>query len=478
MKKYLLPAIVALIASNASAQNVGINTTGAAPDASAMLDISATNKGLLIPRVALTATNSVTPVTGATTSLLVYNTATAGTAPNNVTPGYYYWNGSAWQRLMTGNGSAWTTTGNAGTVAGTNFLGTTDAQSLDFRTNNTIRLRIANGNQVLANADGTAAAPFWSWVSGTNMGMYRIGANVLGFSTNSTERMRIFADGRVTVNSAAAFATSTFFSQATGNNDAVDGNAAGTGSAVYGQNTGTGIGVEGLSNNAAGQGMLAVNINTSGTGLISSGNNAALSYLIAGSGGSFNGVITGISASSSTGGIGEAVYTTQYGNVVRVNYWSGAQQFKINGVGTVSTIVKDLNNEEVTMYCPESPEVLFTDYGQGQLVNGKAHIELDPIFTKNVTINEKHPLRVFIQLEGDCNGVYVTNKTASGFDVIELQNGTSNVNFQWNVVCNRADEDFGNGRVSKNADARFEKANPKRQEAVVPEQTIKRLSDN
>jgi hypothetical protein len=44
------------------AQNIGINSTGAAPVASAMLDILATDKGLLIPRVALTATNAAGPV--------------------------------------------------------------------------------------------------------------------------------------------------------------------------------------------------------------------------------------------------------------------------------------------------------------------------------------------------------------------------------------------------------------------------------
>ena len=32
-------------------QNVGINSTGAAPDASAMLDVSSTTKGFLMPRM-------------------------------------------------------------------------------------------------------------------------------------------------------------------------------------------------------------------------------------------------------------------------------------------------------------------------------------------------------------------------------------------------------------------------------------------
>ena len=43
-----------LISSNLSSQSVGINITGATPSSSAMLDIDVTNKGLLIPRVAIT----------------------------------------------------------------------------------------------------------------------------------------------------------------------------------------------------------------------------------------------------------------------------------------------------------------------------------------------------------------------------------------------------------------------------------------
>jgi len=84
-----------------SAQNVGINADGSAPDNSAMLDVSSNDKGFLPPRIALTATNSASPVTSPAVGLLVYNTATAGSAPNNVAPGFYYWNGTAWISLIT-----------------------------------------------------------------------------------------------------------------------------------------------------------------------------------------------------------------------------------------------------------------------------------------------------------------------------------------------------------------------------------------
>ena len=87
---------------NASAQT-GIGTT--APNASAKLEVAATDKGFLPPRVALTASNAFSPIVGTAanaTGLLIYNTASAGAAPNNVVPGYYYWNGTAWIQISGG----------------------------------------------------------------------------------------------------------------------------------------------------------------------------------------------------------------------------------------------------------------------------------------------------------------------------------------------------------------------------------------
>ncbi len=81
----------------------GIGTT--TPNASAKLEVASTTQGFLPPRVALTATNVFSPIVGtssAATGLLVYNTASAGTAPNNVVPGYYYWNGTIWVQISNG----------------------------------------------------------------------------------------------------------------------------------------------------------------------------------------------------------------------------------------------------------------------------------------------------------------------------------------------------------------------------------------
>ncbi|MGI4750165.1 MAG: tail fiber domain-containing protein [Janthinobacterium lividum] len=132
-----------LFTRNTFAQNVGISSVSSfTPDASAALDVSYTSKGLLIPRVALTATNATGPISSPATSLLVYNTATAGASPYNVIPGYYYYNGSAWVMLTTSAQAAgfWSIIGNSGTSYPTNFLGTTDNYGLHFKTNGTHRL--------------------------------------------------------------------------------------------------------------------------------------------------------------------------------------------------------------------------------------------------------------------------------------------------------------------------------------------------
>lgn len=98
LKAFAFLAISCFVNTNLNAQNVGINATGAAPDGGAMLDIAATNKGLLIPRVNITNLATIAPIVGsATTSMLVYNTnATTG-------QGFYYWDGAQWVQFFAGN---------------------------------------------------------------------------------------------------------------------------------------------------------------------------------------------------------------------------------------------------------------------------------------------------------------------------------------------------------------------------------------
>lgn len=101
MKKLLLSAFVAfamLATTNTWAQQ-GFGTNQ--PDKSAAVDIVSSQRGLLIPRLNLVATNDATPIASTPAqSLLVYNNATAGSGTTAVTPGFYYWDGAKWVRFV------------------------------------------------------------------------------------------------------------------------------------------------------------------------------------------------------------------------------------------------------------------------------------------------------------------------------------------------------------------------------------------
>jgi hypothetical protein len=136
-------------------QNVLItDNTTSLPDGSSLLELNSTNKGLLIPRVTLQSTTDATTISSPAHSLLVYNTATAGSAPTNIIPGYYYNEGTTiapqWVRIFASNtaGGEWKLLGNANTNPTNNFIGTTDNQDLVFRTNNNEKVRVMSGGNV------------------------------------------------------------------------------------------------------------------------------------------------------------------------------------------------------------------------------------------------------------------------------------------------------------------------------------------
>jgi len=304
LKLTIASAMFVGLTYNSLAQNVGINGTGANPDNSAMLDVSATNRGLLMPRVALTATNVAAPVTAPATSLMVYNTATAGTAPNNVTPGYYYWDGTRWVRFAFGNPStneAWLITGNNGTLAPTTALGT------------------AMNNNFVGTRDNVSF--------------------VLG--ANNRERLRILNTGQIGVNVQAPWATSRFQVNALGGDDGVVVSASTTGDGVYAQNTGTGNAVTGISTNAIGFGVEAINADATGIALIGRTGTTVPLLFADGSGGAFSapligGSAIGRTATGSDGFIGAGnnttmVYTGTGGTGIAGTISGGAGAYGVMG---------------------------------------------------------------------------------------------------------------------------------------------------
>lgn len=125
MKNFILTLCILPIA--AFAQNVGIGT--ATPNSSAMLEVSSTTKGLLVPRMTKVQKSAIaSPATG----LLIWQT--------DGIPGFYYNGGMPespdWYMIGTADENQWKLTGNADINANEHFLGTTTKQPLRFRINN------------------------------------------------------------------------------------------------------------------------------------------------------------------------------------------------------------------------------------------------------------------------------------------------------------------------------------------------------
>ncbi len=189
--KTLYAILFFLILSIQSIAQIGINTT----TPYAMLDISSTTNGFLIPRIVLTANNVAAPVVnpqgGALpTSTLIYNTATVG-GVNGVIPGYYYWSGTLWTPLAGTSSNDWKIDGNIGTndpaLPGTygtstisateNFFGTTDANDVVIGTNNIERLRV---KQTTGNVGIGSAIP---------LNKLHIANNISGVATTFSENI-------------------------------------------------------------------------------------------------------------------------------------------------------------------------------------------------------------------------------------------------------------------------------------------------
>ena len=79
--------------------------------------------------------------------------------------------------------------------------------------------------------------------------------------------------------------------------------------------------------------------------------------------------------------------------------------------GTKSAVVP-VDGQQRLLYAIESPEVWFEDFGSGTLVNGVGTVMIDPLFAATVNLSDYH---VFVTPLGDCQGLYVTAKTAYRF---------------------------------------------------------------
>jgi hypothetical protein len=91
---------------------------------------------------------------------------------------------------------------------------------------------------------------------------------------------------------------------------------------------------------------------------------------------------------------------------------------------------------QVEMYAMHAPENWFEDFGTAQLAGGSVVVKIDPAFAE--TINGQMEYHVFLTPEGNCEGLYVTNKTATSFEVHELRGGMTSVAFDYRITARRA----------------------------------------
>lgn len=161
---------------------VGIGTIS--PDSSAMLDIKADDKGILLPK--LTASQKLAIISPAT-GLIIYQT--------DETTGFWYYNGSSWVAL---NSSGWKLTGDSSTSS-SNFLGTTDSNDLVLATSDIERMRVSSNQNIGINQNNPSTklhikgtAPVMRIEDGNHLNKRVLTSDANGFATWTTKTVSGF----------------------------------------------------------------------------------------------------------------------------------------------------------------------------------------------------------------------------------------------------------------------------------------------
>jgi len=149
-------------------------------------------------------------------------------------------------------------------------------------------------------------------------------------------------------------------------------------------------------------------------------------------------VYAGYFRASSTGtGIKYGVYAQADTGVGYAGYFAGDVKITDSLVvlGSKSAAVKVDNGEYRLLYCVESTENWFEDFGEAHLINGKAVVNIEALFSQ--TVNTGLTYHVFLTPGGECSGLYVTNKKPYSFEVRELNSGNSSITFSYRIVAKR-----------------------------------------
>lgn len=181
---YLLNIALVLGFVQDSTAQVGVNT-GTTISTGAAFEVRSTDKGILLPRVALTGSNDNTTITpSATTGLFVYNTTKAGSGSTMVEPGFYYYDGSTWRRLFNeGYSLQFNQTAEVATTKGidshtNNYVDVTglNTGNLTLPFSGTYQIiakgYLVAGNNLMTNSDGAIQGSMSLWMDTNNSGTF------------------------------------------------------------------------------------------------------------------------------------------------------------------------------------------------------------------------------------------------------------------------------------------------------------------
>lgn len=220
---------------------------------------------------------------------------------------------------------------------------------------------------------------------------------------------------------------------ATNNADGVQGFANGTGSGVVGHGGGTsGPGLFGFGGGPNGPGLHGVGAG-SGAGVYGTSTTGygVLGYSTGGSA-SLAGVSTNANIPAFAGGDSVAGgLAAHFSGTVYVDCAAGGQ-FVVSPMGAKFGTVQHADGSLRLMASMEAPESWAVDVGSGEVANGTGRVEFDKDFASVIAAGE---YRVSLTPEGESKGLYVADKTATGFAVREQQGGTSAVGFTWVVYA-------------------------------------------
>jgi hypothetical protein len=227
---------------------------------------------------------------------------------------------------------------------------------------------------------------------------------------------------------------------------AVEGMHGGSGSAVGGFALVNGTGVWGHADSTSGIGVVGVQTtySPSDTGMwrpggLFGGRNGVIGISKENGGYGVYGQNQSTSGNYSIGVYGETSSSTGWagyfwsgvGNGVYISGASGKVGLSVAG-GSKNAVVRTDEGSRL-LYSEESSEVWFSDYGFGQLQDGKAVVAIDPLFAQ--TVNLAEPYHVFVQVYGDAE-VYVSARMPQSFEV-RLRDGDPGVQFSFRLVAKR-----------------------------------------